>query len=91
MSCTPLTPLRRPKILIQAARAGLGKTCPDTLLKRVLGSGATGTLDRQLHAILEKESEFEAHRKSDRPGYNVAGHVQCLIAVFTLAQAKNAA
>lgn len=79
-----LSELRRPKLLIQAARLGQSDYRRERDLKRLGGQGL------QPHAViahlLDVEGGIEAERQSGAMGYSVARHIEVLIAV--LAEAR---
>ncbi len=79
-----LSQLRRPKLLIQAARLGQSDYRRERDLKRLGGQGM------QPHAVvahlLDVEGDIEAERQSGAAGYSIAHHIEVLIAV--LAEAR---
>lgn len=79
-----LSQLRRPKLLIQAARLGQSDYRRERDLKRLGGQGL------QPHAVvahlLDVEGGIEAERQSGAVGYSIARHIEVLIAV--LAEAR---
>lgn len=79
-----LSQLRRPKLLIQAARLGQSDYRRERDLKRLGGQGL------QPHAVvahlLDVEDGIEAERLDGAAGYSVARHIDVLIAV--LAEAR---
>lgn len=85
ISRTP-APLRRPAVLIRAARAGLPLYRRARDLRRLLGAEDTPPAPgRALLALLELETECEARRHDD-PGYDASRHLTVLIAL--LAEAR---
>lgn len=79
-----LTELRRPKILIRAARAGLAEYRPERDLKRLV----RGERD-PLQPLLVEESRLEATRAAGAGAYNIHRHVAVLTAL--LAEARRLA
>ena len=77
-----LTALRRPRILIRAARAGLSDHRRDRDQKRSPGS------ERAFGALLAEEDALEAHRTSGEATYDLRRHVAVLTAL--LAEARRA-
>ncbi len=79
-----LSQLRRPKLLIHAARLGQSEYRRERDLKRLGGQGM------QPHAVvahlLDVERDIEAERQSGTAGYSIARHIEVLIAV--LAEAR---
>ena len=77
-----LTALRRPRLLIRAARFGLADYRRDRDLVRLLGQGAVPAPAQSLDALLEQERALEQTRKSGDAGYSIARHVEVLIALI---------
>lgn len=77
--------LRRPRLLVSAARFGLEDYVRDTHLPRILRSGgapapkAGGTV---LMRLLDLEDTLDAKRRAGAADYSVARHVEVLIAVM---------
>ena len=78
--------LRRPRLLIQAARHGLPEYSRTRDLKRLLRQRDVPTTESALGTLLEDESELETTRLSGAPGYDLARHIDVLIAI--LAEAR---
>lgn len=72
--------LRRPRLLIRAARIGLA----DYRRTRMLRSLLTGTCTAEdiVARLLEHEERAEAQRRAGEAGYSVARHVEILIALM---------
>ncbi|MFN3646644.1 MAG: DUF6477 family protein [Gemmobacter sp.] len=79
--------LRRPRLMIRAARAGLAEYRRDRDLKRLLG--ATPAPERALPALLDAEARAEQTRQTGDAAYSIARHVELLIAL--MAEARLAA
>lgn len=76
-----LTELRRPRILIRAARAGLADYRPERDLRRLV----RGAPDQAIAPLLAEESRLEATRTTGG-AYNIQRHVAVLTAL--LAEAR---
>jgi len=76
--------LRRPRLMIRAARLGCTEYRRDRDLKRLLG--ATPTPDRALPALLDAEAVAEATRQTGDAAYSIARHVELLIALIAEAR-----
>ena len=82
---TILAALRRPKILIRAARAGVADYRRERDLKRLLrGRGAAST--QALSSLRDEEGRLEAIRSAGEATYNLQRHVAVLTAI--LAEAR---
>jgi hypothetical protein len=79
--------IRRPRLMIRAARLGIAEYRRDRDLKRLLG--ATPAPDRALPALLDAEALAEATRQTGDAAYSIARHVELLIAL--MAEARLAA
>jgi hypothetical protein len=80
--------LRRPRLLIRAARHGLQDYRRERDLRRLVPQAAAdagGMLDR----LIAAEAAAEHTRRSGDAGYSIARHIELLIAV--LAEARLAA
>ena len=82
---TILASLRRPKILIRAARAGIVDYRRERDLKRLLRrSGAAPA--HAISSLLDEEGRLEATRTAGEATYNLQRHVAVLTAI--LAEAR---
>ncbi|KAJ56744.1 hypothetical protein ACMU_07345 [Actibacterium mucosum KCTC 23349] len=77
-----LNALRRPRLLIRAARFGLADYRRDRDLTRLLGQGAVPAPAQSLDVLLEQEEALEQTRRSGDAGYSIARHVEVLIALI---------
>jgi hypothetical protein len=77
-----LQDLRRPRLLVRAARFGLSDYDRDRDLRRVFGPGATPAPGRAMGRLLDREAGLEAIRLAGGAGYSVARHVQVLTALM---------
>jgi hypothetical protein len=80
-----LTDLRRPKILIRAARAGVTDYRRDRDLKRLV-KDAKGAPHETMAPLLAEEHRLETTRVTGGATYNIQRHVAILTAI--LAEAR---
>ena len=78
--------LRRPGLLIRAARLGAESYRRETHLRRVLGLAAPRRSGAALMALMDIEAELDAQRRRDSATYSVARHVDVMIAMMAEAQ-----
>lgn len=81
-----LAALRRPKILIRAARAGVADYRRDRDLKRLLRHRPEAASGQALTTLLSEENELEAIRAAGEATYNLHRHIAVLTAI--LAEAR---
>ena len=75
-----LSDLRRPQMLIRAARLGLAEYRRERDLKRLIeGQPAP---DRSVPRLLSEEEHLEATRQRGDAGYSVGRHIEVLIALM---------
>jgi hypothetical protein len=74
--------LRRPHLLIRAARIGAEEYRRDIHLPRLLGRGALPRTLAALEQLMELEAAQDAARLRDEAGYSVMRHVEMMIAVI---------
>lgn len=76
--------LRRPALLVRAARFGLEDYCRDTHLPRILrgGGSAPARTGSAVMRLLELEDSLDAKRRTRAADYSVARHVEVLIALM---------
>lgn len=79
---TLLTNLRRPRLLIRAARFGLSDYNRNRDLKRVMRTANAPTPTRAVSTLIEEEAKIEETRRAGDAGYNVTRHVEVLIALI---------
>lgn len=84
-----LAALRRPRLLIQAARHGLADYDRNRDLRRLLAAPRPPAPEQAVAALIAYESRLESARRAQDAGYSVARHVEVLIAI--LAEARLAA
>jgi len=79
-----LSDLRRPRLLVRAARFGLGDYRRDRDLKRLI-DGSTAP-HRTLPRLLDEEQRIEQIRRSGDASYSVGRHIELLIALMAEAR-----
>jgi len=79
---TLLRSLKRPRLLIQAARIGGEHYRRDVHLPRVLGHAVKPRGGRILIQLVDLEAEHDEKRRAGDPGYNIAAHVEVLSAMM---------
>jgi hypothetical protein len=79
-----LSNLRRPRLLMHAARFGLGDYRRERDLRRLMSLAATP--EKTVETLLSVEERLEETRLSGDAGYSVARHIEVLIAL--LAEAR---
>jgi len=77
---TLLADLRRPRLLIRAARCGLGDYRRERDLRRLIDGIAPP--ERSLSRLVCEEERIEAIRRSGDASYPVARHIEVLIAMM---------
>lgn len=81
--------LKRPRMLVRAARAGLKAYRRETHLPRLLRSaGLSASAERPLARLCAAEEECEAARRARDASYSAVLHVGLLIAVLAELQAS---
>ncbi len=78
--------LRRPRLLIRAARAGVTGYNRNRDLKRVMRLAAPPAPERALRALIAAEAEVEQTRQSGDATYSFTRHIELLIAMIGEAQ-----
>ncbi|WP_372572810.1 DUF6477 family protein [Ruegeria jejuensis] len=78
--------LRRPRLLIRAARHGVQEYSRDRHLPRILGYGTLPRPAATLMRLMELEREVDERRRSDDASYSVIRHLDLLIAMMGEAQ-----
>ena len=79
-----LANLRRPRLLMHAARFGLGDYRRERDLRRLVDAGASP--DQTLPRLLSAEEKLEATRVAGDASYSAARHIDVLIALLAEAQ-----
>jgi hypothetical protein len=81
-----LADLNRPKLLVQAARIGLGSYDRKKMLTHLLTIGdRVGARQITLH-LIEMEAELNEDRRSNNANYSVTRHIEILTALMAEAQ-----
>ncbi|PWE33104.1 hypothetical protein DDZ14_06720 [Maritimibacter sp. 55A14] len=78
--------LRRPKLLIRAARLGLEHYVRDRDLRRIARTGRLPSPERALAALMEEEEKLESTRKLGDATYSACRHVELLVAIMAEAR-----
>ena len=81
-----LNTLRRPRLLIRAARIGSQDYRRERHLQRLLGYGALPRPAAALLRLMEIEREMNEQRSGDEAGYSLTRHLDILIAMMGEAQ-----
>lgn len=79
---TKLDNLKRPRLLIRAARIGMGEYRRDVHLRRHLGHGPLPRSGAALARLVEIESGVDEQRRERNAGYSSIRHVDLLIAMM---------
>ncbi|WP_439122239.1 DUF6477 family protein [Marivita sp.] len=79
---TQISHLRRPRLLIRAARIGAQAYRRDARLPRLLGYGVTLRIGPALVKLMTLEADMNEKRESGDAGYNIAAHVELLTAIM---------
>ncbi|WP_116597598.1 DUF6477 family protein [Primorskyibacter marinus] len=74
--------LKRPRLLIRAARIGAQDYQRTAHLPRLLGYGALPRTGPALMRLMEIEAELNARREANDAGYSIARHVELLVAMM---------
>ncbi len=83
---TVLRQLRRPRLLIRAARLGVDGYRRDPHLRRVLRTPSPPRTGSALMTLIELEADLESQRAAEEASYSIARHVDVLIAMMGEAQ-----
>jgi hypothetical protein len=87
---TVLTALRRPKILIRAARAGVTDYRRDRDLKRLCRPFRVTAPQHAIATLLDEEQRLEATRAAGDATYSIQRHVAVLTALLAEARLRPA-
>ena len=77
-----LSDLRRPTLLLRAARFGLTDYQRDRDLKRLLRESAAGGPEKTLPRLLHEENMLEEIRRAGDASYSLTRHIELLIALL---------
>lgn len=83
---TMLSTLRRPQLLIRAARFGQQDYNRNRHLQRILGYGSLPRPAAALMRLMEMERTLNEQRRENDAGYSLTRHVDLLIAMMGEAQ-----
>lgn len=86
-----LNAMKRPRLLINAARLGVSDYRRDAHLPRHLGVAQLPQCSDALAQLMEIEHDLDCDRRAQTTGYSVAQHVEILIAVMAEARLVRAA
>ena len=78
---TALTQLRRPRLLIRAAKEGAEDYVRDQHLKRLMGKGAQPHNGTVLKRLMEMEQDVNKDRRAGAASYSIITHVDLMIAM----------
>lgn len=81
-----LAALRRPRLLIRAARFGQAEYSRTRDLRRVLQIPAAPSPEAALHALIRTEQELETARRQGTAAYSLLRHIDVLIALMAEAR-----
>lgn len=79
---TRLSHLRRPRLLIRAARIAAQDYRRDVRLPRLLGYGVMPKIGEAVLRLMEMEAEMNEKRETGDASYSIAGHVEVLTALM---------
>lgn len=83
---TLLNNLRRPSLLMRAARYGVHEYNRNRDLKRLMGTSKAPSPTRAITTLIEEEAKIEDVRKAGDASYSVSKHVEILIALMAEAR-----
>ena len=78
--------LRRPRLLIRAARAGLADYNRARDLKRLTRADSAPSPDRAVTWLIAEEERLEETRRQGDAGYSLSRHIEILIAMMAEAR-----
>ena len=85
---TDLSSLRRPKLLIRAARAGMLEYRRSRDLKRITGVPANVQASRIVDTLLREENRMEEERRSGDAAYSIQKHISVMTALLAESQSQ---
>ncbi|MBL4927456.1 DUF6477 family protein [Fuscibacter oryzae] len=77
---TILSQLRRPSLLMRAARLGLGDYRRERDLRRLVGPIVSA--EKVVTRLMDEEERLETHRVEGRADYSLSHHIEVLIALM---------
>ena len=78
-----LAEIRRPRLLIRAARFGMTEYNRDRDLKRLLASDGPASPERAVPQLIAEEQKLEATRQAGEAGYSLTRHIEILVALLS--------
>ena len=81
-----LSHIKRPSLLIRAARFGLREYSRDRDLKRILHTDRLAAPNRVLPRLIDEEEQINETRKKGDAAYSVTRHIEVLIAMMAEAR-----
>lgn len=81
-----LAQLRRPRLLVQAARHGLSSYDRDSVVSRIVKGAAPGPGTASFDLLARAERALDDARRRGDVGYSAAGHVEALTALIAEAR-----
>jgi len=81
-----LAGIRRPTLLIRAARFGIAEYRRERDLKRLLRRDRVASPARNLDQLMSEEARLEEDRRSGDAAYSVARHIEMLVALIAEAR-----
>ncbi|MDD9978310.1 MAG: DUF6477 family protein [Boseongicola sp.] len=79
---TLLSNLRRPGLLVRAAKHGLLDYKRERTLTRILGTSRKQPSEETVERLLEVEAAMEENRRNGDAAYSAARHVEYLVALL---------
>lgn len=79
---SPVSALRRPRLLVRAARLGIADYDRDRDLRRLIGAARAPSPQSAISRLMEAEDLLESFRKAGDASYSVLRHVEVLIALM---------
>jgi hypothetical protein len=83
---TLLADLRRPRLLIRAARFGVADYRRDRDLRRLINASPRATPEAALPQLFSAEEQLEETRRAGDAAYSVSRHIELLIAMIAEAR-----
>lgn len=83
---TLLDNLRRPRMLIRAARFGMADYHRDRDLKRLIDANAPASPEKTLPRLINEEERLEETRILGDASYSISRHIEVLIALMSEAR-----
>ncbi|MBE9635470.1 DUF6477 family protein [Salipiger mangrovisoli] len=83
--------LRRPRLLVRAARYGAADYRRDAHLPRLMGPGCPPRHAAALLRLLDMEADLDASRRDRAASYSAARHVEVLAAIIGEARLRESA